>query len=232
MRGCAPDIRVRLGQAHAQFNKMCHVWTSSILGSHHKIQLYQKGVCAIATHGCVAWNLTERNCRAINGWNSSNLAVITGSSYRQEATANSSSFDPVADVRHKRLKHLGSTPRLSEHLGSTPRLSENRLYKNVVTILGPQEDGSYRSGSIFMDTTPHNNMNDLCAVANDKRGWASLIRPTLSKLYRREKEINAAAAHDRRTHQASKLRDTPTSPPDTTSVPHPHSPNLNIPSIL
>ena len=40
---------------------MYHVWTSPVLGKHHTIQLYQKGICAIATHGCVAWDLTEQN---------------------------------------------------------------------------------------------------------------------------------------------------------------------------
>ena len=43
-------------------------------------------------------------------------------------------------------------------------------YKNVVTILGPKEDGSYRPGSTFMDAPPHASMDDLCALANDKRG--------------------------------------------------------------
>ena len=42
------------------------------------------------------------------------------------------------------------------------------MYKKFVTILGTKEDGSYRSGSIFMDAPPHASMDDLCALANDE----------------------------------------------------------------
>ena len=61
--------------------------------------------------------------------------------------------------------------------------------------LGPKEDGSCRSGSIFKDAPLHasvnTSMDDLCALANDKGGWASHVRSALPRLHRREKEIAA-----------------------------------------
>ena len=72
-------------------------------------------------------------------------SVLSGTTENAAA----SSFDVVADVRLKRLKHLGSTL----------RLPESRSCKNVVTTRGPKE-----TGSIFMDAPPHASMDDLCAL--------------------------------------------------------------------
>ena len=83
--------------------------------------------------------------------------------------ASTSTFGLVADVRNKRLKHLGSTL----------RLPDSRLYKKVVTTLGPKEDGTYRNGSVFSDAPAHGSIAQLAALASDERGWANHIRSTL-----------------------------------------------------
>ena len=77
--------------------------------------------------------------------------------------ASTSTLDLVADVRNKRLNHLGSTL----------RLPDSRLYKKVVTTRGPKEDGAYRNGSVFSDSPTHGSMAQLAVLASNKRGWAN-----------------------------------------------------------
>ena len=63
-----------------------------------------------------------------------------------------------------------STEKRLPHLGSTLRLPDSRLYKKLVTTLGPKEDGTNRNGSIFSNTLTHGPMAQLTVLASDKRG--------------------------------------------------------------
>ena len=98
-------------------------------------------------------------------------------------------------------------------------------------MLGPKEDGSYRSGSIFMDTPPHASMDDLCALANNKRSWASHIRSTLPQLCRQKgRSTQRLLTTDEHTKLSNSAKPQPR--PPTLRPVSPHSPNLNIPLIF
>ena len=74
-----------------------------------KIRLYVATVCSIPilTYGAETWDLTKAVIRKLNGANSIMLTRITGRSFREEARAESTTFDLVKSIRVRRFRWLG-----------------------------------------------------------------------------------------------------------------------------
>ena len=83
------------------------------------------------------------------------LARITGKSFRAEASKRSTSYDLVANVRHRRMKWLGQILR-----GDSDRL----VYRAVATQL---EMGKH--GNLLMDAPPRS-IEELVALAKEDKG--------------------------------------------------------------
>ena len=99
--------------------------------------------------GCEAWKLTSKLMASLRGWNARCLALITGSTVRDETV--DPSFNLVGALRARRLLFLGKV------LCS----GENRVARRMLM----EAQQPYPEGSIFMDAPSHTDVPDLAEQA-------------------------------------------------------------------
>ena len=124
------------------------------MGLKLKLQLYESGVCSMATHAFEAWKLSDANMKALQLWNAKRLAFITGRSFRQEYKY--PSFNLVAALRVRRLRWLGHVLRMEEGI------------RDVRTVM-TQMCQPYPEGSLFMDAPQHRHIDQLITMAEVKK---------------------------------------------------------------
>ena len=156
------DIKHRMNIAQATFTSLSHIWPDHRLPLQLKIRLYVAAVCSTFSHACEAWDLTSTVVKTINGFNSRCLHVITGKSYRETAT--NPDFDLVRSIRQRRLRYLGHILRLPKD-----RLLRRALF---AYIMGGD---SVPEGSLVMDITNFQSLDELAEVAADRKQWKELV---------------------------------------------------------
>ena len=147
-------MEVRLAKASSRFSELHNVWRDRSLSLKLKLQLFEAGVCSMATHAFEAWKLSNANIKRLRLWNARCLAFITGRSIKSEYKYPSK--DLVATLRVRRVRWLGHVLRM-----------EDRLVKSVIT----QIRQPYPDGSIFMDAPRHSSMEQLIELAEDRESW-------------------------------------------------------------
>ena len=150
----AYPVEVRLAKASSRFSELHNVWRDRSLSLKLKLQLFEAGVCSMATHAFEAWKLSNANIKRLRLWNAKCLAFITGRSIKSEYKYPSK--DLVATLRVRRVRWLGHVLRM-----------EDRLVKSVIT----QIRQPYPDGSIFMDAPRHSSMEQLIELAEDRESW-------------------------------------------------------------
>ena len=150
-------VEVRAGMASTTFNKLYEFWDSSILDQKTKLRLYKCAVWSKLTYGNVAWKLTEKVQKALNGFNARCLARITGRSVEEEARKPTGECNLVIYVRKLRFQWVGHTL----------RRDETSLARKM--LLGEQKP--YEEGSILMDAPEHKTMAELAELAQDRKSW-------------------------------------------------------------
>ena len=150
-------VEVRAGMAKTTFNRLHEFWATSTLDQKTKLRLYKCAVWSKLTYGNVAWKLTEKICRFLNGWNSRNLARITGRSEEEEARQPTDECDLVTFVRKQRFKWVGHTLRREESFPARRMLM--------------REQKPYEDGSVLMDAPNHDTMAELAELAQDRKSW-------------------------------------------------------------
>ena len=124
-----------------------------------KINLYRRAVCSTLTHASEAWDFTEDVVRAVNGFNSRCLHIITGKSYRE--TASNPEFDLVKAIRKRRLRYLGHILRMDSQ-----RLVRRTLLAYVNPVPPP--------GSL-LDDCKGKSIASLVQLAADRKKWNRLV---------------------------------------------------------
>jgi hypothetical protein len=152
-------VDVRMALARARFGKMHHIWSSNILSMEVKLQLYSCAVVSVLVYGSEAWTLTAGLTKALNGWNSRCLHIITGRSYREEAM--DPSYNLVSKIRAKRLRWVGHVL----------REEESHLVRRVLVGYINEKVDKYPEGSILMDAPKHSSAEELIEAASDKADW-------------------------------------------------------------
>ena len=78
-------VEVRTGMAKTTFYRSHEICASPILNQVTKLRLYRCAVWSKLTYGNVAWQLADKMCQFVNGWNARCLAQITGRSEEGKA---------------------------------------------------------------------------------------------------------------------------------------------------
>ena len=66
--GCDEDIRSRLGEARAQFNRMQRIWNSPIFSIRTKVRLFNTIVISVLIYGCDTWKMNEGDKRKLDSF--------------------------------------------------------------------------------------------------------------------------------------------------------------------
>jgi hypothetical protein len=101
---CEPAVMVRLAIAKVAFSKLFSVWNSTELHTELKLKLYVAGIVSVLSYGVEAWEMNDKLCTRLRGWNIRCLHHITGRSHREEAT--SPTFYLETSVMSRRQKWL------------------------------------------------------------------------------------------------------------------------------
>ena len=151
-------VEVRANMAKATFGKLHEFWSSTILDEPTKLRLYKCAVWSKITYGNVAWKMTAKTRRFLNGWNGRNLSRITGKSVQEESGAHPT-LNLVDHVRSIRLKWVRNILRKDANFPARRMLMK--------------EKKPYEEGSILMDAPEHDTMWELAELArtNDKELW-------------------------------------------------------------
>ena len=89
------DVKARIASAMKTAGKMRNIWSSKWIPLPLKLRIYITSVCSQLTYGSEAWKLDAPTIRKLNGVNSRILHHITGKTIREEASADTRSFDIV-----------------------------------------------------------------------------------------------------------------------------------------
>ena len=134
---------MRANTAKATFGKLHEFWSSTILDEPTKLRLYKCAVWSKITYGNVAWKMTAKTRRFLNGWNGRNLSRITGRSVEEESGAHPT-LNLVDHVRSLRLKWVRNILRKDANFPARRMLMK--------------EKKPYEEGSILMDAPEHDTM--------------------------------------------------------------------------
>ena len=96
------SVDARLAKASARFGKLHEVWRSKQLCMSLKLMLYKHAVISTLAHAHEAWKFNSSVMKKLNGWNSRNVAIITGRGIAKEA-GRKQTFDLVSHLRVRRL---------------------------------------------------------------------------------------------------------------------------------
>ena len=151
------------------------MFDSPHLSNHLKIRLYIAAVISLMTYGCESWLLDQQCMKALNGANSKMLARITGETVQSQARSATARFDVVKNVRKRRLIWLGKLLRQSQQ----DRLIHDALKAQYAEL------ASGIKGTLWMDTPPHDHLDELTMMATQKTYWNSLAEGIPSHLRQR-----------------------------------------------
>jgi len=151
----AYPIEVRLAKAATRFSELHNIWRSETLNLKVKLQLFESGVCSMATHAFEAWKLNDSNINLVKLWAVRRLSFITGNSFRAEWRY--PSLDVISIIRVRRLQLLGKVLRMDEC---------RYMRKAILALRKP-----YPKGSILMDAPRHDTTSQLIAMAEDAEAW-------------------------------------------------------------
>ena len=156
------DVDARVTMAMSRCGKLRHIFDSPHLPLKVKLRLYEAAVCSLLTYGCETWDLDTVTMRRINGANSVMLARITGNPIPTEARPLTTSFNLLKKIRERRLRWVGHIIRAGP---------ESIMYQTLVTqhVMG-------HTGNLLTDAPPHNSIEDLRPLANDRCRWKALVR--------------------------------------------------------
>ena len=119
-------------------------------------------ITSLLTYGCETWDLDTVTIKRINGANSVMLARITGKSIPTEARSQTTSFNLVKKIRERRLRWLGHIIRAGP---------DSIMYQALVV-----QHSMGHSGNLMMDAPPHDSIDSLRPIANDRAQWKALVR--------------------------------------------------------
>ena len=156
------DVDARVTMVMSRCGKLRHVFDSPHVSLKVKLRLYEAAVCSLLTYGCETWDLDVSTMRKINGANSLMLARITGQSIPAEARPLTTSFNLVKKIRERRFRWLGHIIRA----GPT-----SIMYQALVV-----QHAMGHTGNLMMDAPPHNSIDDLRPIANNRGKWKALAR--------------------------------------------------------
>ena len=114
----------------------------------------------------------------LNGWNSRNVATITGRHIREEA-GRQQTFDLVSTLRVRRLKWVGHVL----------RMAGSRFVKQALQVeFDKQSSGElHHKGSVLMDVPRCGSFTELVALAGahqDHDEWGTLVRELRDRVSR------------------------------------------------
>ena len=156
------DVDARVAMAMSRCGKLRHVFDSPHLSLKLKLRLYEAAVCSLLTYGCETWDLDSVTMKRINGANSVMLARITGRSIPSEARSHTTSFNLIKTIRERRLRWLGHIVRAGP---------DSIMYQALVV-----QHSLGHTGNLLMDAPPHDSIDSLRPIANDRSKWKALVR--------------------------------------------------------
>ena len=139
-----------------------HVFNSSRLSLPLKIRLYVASVCSLLIYGSESWTLDDKTQRRLNGVNARMLSSFSGKKIQEEARPQSCSHNILLQIRKIRLRWLG-------HILRCP---SDRLIQHAVKA----QHSTNHPGNLLMDAPPHDSLDHLIALAQDREGWRQLVR--------------------------------------------------------
>ena len=156
------DVDARVAMAMSRCGKLRHIFDSPHISMKVKLRLYEAAVCSLLTYGCETWDLDTPTIKRLNGANSVMLARITGQSIPAEARSQTTSFNLVKKIRERRLRWLGHIIRAGP---------ESTMYQALIV-----QHSMGHSGNLLMDAPPHDSIDSLRPIANDRAQWRALVR--------------------------------------------------------
>ena len=147
--------------AQKRWSSLRHIFGSSHLPIKIKIRLYSASVCSLLSFGCETWKLTDKTMRRLNGVNSRMLASFTSKTIQQEARPSTTSLNLVLRLRKTHLRWLVHILRA----GPT-----HITYQAIAN-----QDTHKVKGSLLMDAPPHDTMEDLSQMANNRSTWRKIV---------------------------------------------------------
>ena len=156
------DVDARVVMAMSRCGKLRHIFDSPHLSLKLKLRLYEAAVCSLLIYGCETWDLDKVTMKRINGANSVMLARITGRSIPSEARSQTTSFDLIKTIRERRLRWLGHIIRAGP---------DSIMYQALVV-----QHSLGHTGNLLMDAPPHDSIDSLRPIANDRPKWKALVR--------------------------------------------------------
>ena len=155
------DVSARVAMAMSRCGKLRHIFDSPHITLKVKLRLYETAVCSLLTYGCETWDLDTATSKKINGANSVMLARITGRSIPMEARSQTTSFNLVKRIRERRLRWLG-------HI---IRAGPDSIMNQALVV----QHSMGHSGNLLMDAPPHDSIDSLRTIANDRAQWKALF---------------------------------------------------------
>ena len=148
--------------ARQRFGKLRHIWADNELHMNLRIRLYKACICSVMVYGSEAWRFTADVCKMLNGANSQMMAIITGKTPHQEASAKWQTFNIIRWLRARRLKWAGQILRME-----SDRMIKQALYG---MFMEPHE------GDLLMDIPKVKSWRALCTYAIDEDYWNARVR--------------------------------------------------------
>ena len=150
--------------------KMRNIWASAHIPLKLKLRIYKVGVCTKLTYGSEAWTLDSKAIQILNGANSRMLSRITGKTIREEASANTRTYDVVEAIRARRMKWVG-------HI---LRMDAERIVHKVLHFMHENQ----ADGDLLMDV-PSIPWTSLKSLAADRQLWRKHVRANFVTLWPR-----------------------------------------------
>ena len=156
------DVDARVTMTMSRCDNLRHIFDSPHLPLQVKLRLYEETVCSLLTYGCETWDLDTVTMRRINGANNTMIARITGHTIPTEVRPHMTSFNLVKKIRSRRLRWVGHIVRTGP---------ESIMYQALVT----HQTMGY-TGNLLMDSPPHDSIEGLRPIANDRDKWRAIVR--------------------------------------------------------
>ena len=183
------DIRRRVGMAVSRCGQLRFVLGAENIKLRTKMQIYKSAVGSLFTYGSEAWNLSEKNLRALNGANAGCLQRFTGRTRVEEAREISCTYSLCKDIRRRRMSWLGHILRMKKYKNENGE-DVDRLVKIAVKVQHEMGGG----GSLLMDAPAQVDFEDLEALAENRIAWKQQIEKTFGKKCRKIKRTKKPAS--------------------------------------
>ena len=163
---CEQDVKIRMAIAKSTFGKLMEIWKATEISLKQKLRLYNAAVISIVSFGFETWEMPQKLEDSLRGWNARCLAAITGREISQEHRQ--PTFDLIAKLRARRLKWAGQILRLEP---------EDSLVHQVLVATAMHDlTTGYNRRSLLMDAEEYTTVEELLALAADRKGWTERVR--------------------------------------------------------